>query len=104
MNIALAEVQKNCPTAPMKVIVSPGQMVVTPGVLDTFDQHDLMGCIVRHLCGDWGDIGKEDADSNTHALFAGNRLLSAYLIDGEKLWIITEADRSSTTLLLPSEY
>ncbi len=59
----------------------------------------------RHARGDWGDLEPSDQRANNHALREGSRLLSAYhTSSGEKLWIITEADRSATTLLLPSEY
>ena len=61
----------------------------------------------RHLTGDWGDLSDEDKLSNQQALQYGERLFSAYEIDSEgqkKLWIITESDRSFTTMLLPSEY
>jgi hypothetical protein len=59
----------------------------------------------RHACGDWGDVDAEDAEANAEALECGSRLLSAYQLEsGERLWIITEADRSSTTILLSGEY
>ncbi len=59
----------------------------------------------RHQTGDWGDLGQVDIDENIRSLEVGYRLLSAYKTEkGEKLWIITEADRSLTTILLPSEY
>ncbi|HWG33965.1 MAG TPA: hypothetical protein VN650_07335 [Gemmatimonadaceae bacterium] len=59
----------------------------------------------RHVAGDWGDVGAEDWKANDEALVTGERLLSAYVVRlGERLWIITEADRSLTTVLLPDEY
>ena len=61
--------------------------------------------VLRHLAGDWGDLCQEDKQANAAALTYGSRLLSAYDIPpNHRLWIITEADRSSTTLLLPQEY
>lgn len=64
--------------------------------------HDL---IVRHVAGDFGDLDDEDKQSNTDAVASGGRVFSAYEIaSGVRVWVITEADRSSTTLLLPSEY
>jgi len=61
--------------------------------------------IQRHVVGDWGDICAEDRQVNADALQYGARLMSVYAITpSEKLWIITEADRSCTTLLLPQEY
>ena len=59
----------------------------------------------HHVAGDWGELDEEDRRENELSVARGFRLLSSYtLSSGEKLWIITEADRSSTTLLLPSEY
>ena len=59
----------------------------------------------RHVGGDWGCVGEEDRRLNDEALLHGDRILSAYRTDrGVKLWVITEADRSSTTVLLPEEY
>lgn len=59
----------------------------------------------RHAWGDWGDVSAEDAHANERALEEGSRVFSAYaLATGERLWIITEADRTSTTVLLPEEY
>jgi hypothetical protein len=61
--------------------------------------------IERHASGDWGDVPLEDARENEYSLKHGFRLLSSYsLLNGERVWIITEADRSSTCLLLPREY
>jgi hypothetical protein len=61
--------------------------------------------LVRHALGDWGDLCDEDRQSNSEALADDLRILSAYrLSDGTKIWIITEADRSGTTVLLPEEY
>jgi hypothetical protein len=90
-----------------------GQIVSTPGALDACPHDQLMRCLLRHSRGDWGSVCKEDAASNEEAVTAGFRILSAYPIDDSKpckgfgsntLWIITEADRSVTTFLLPSEY
>ena len=64
-----------------------------------------MVLLARHLSGDWGEVCAEDAKENEFSLQHGFRLLSAYrLSDGTKIWIITEADRSATTFLLPEEY
>jgi hypothetical protein len=84
-----------------------GQTVMTPGAMDVLaktEQHpgDFFS---RHLAGDWGELCEEDKQANQDALEQNLRLLSAYrTTDGTKLWIITEADRSVTTLLLPEEY
>lgn len=59
----------------------------------------------RHAYGDWGEMEEEDKRANDAALKEGGRLFSAYTLStGERLWIITEADRSATTLLMPMEY
>ena len=90
-----------------------GRIVSTPGVLETCTHDQLMRCLFRHTRGDWGSVDKEDAATNDEAVTGGDRILSAYPIDPAKpskgfgentLWIITEADRSVTTFLLPSEY
>lgn len=61
--------------------------------------------LVRHASGDFGDVDAEDAQLNRDAIVNGDRVLSAYtLSSGERIWIITEADRSITTILLPSDY
>ena len=84
---------------------SPGRLVATPGVLDAVPREELMNAFYRHLYCDWGDISEQDKQMNNDALKHGERLLSAYRSsDNVKFWIITEADRSYTTMLLPSEY
>ena len=85
----------------------PGRVVATPGVLEVLTAAgvDPATLLDRHIVGDWGDLGEEDWRENEFSLSRGFRLLSSYpLPDGQKVWIITEADRSATTLLLPSEY
>ena len=84
-----------------------GQVVATPGALEALEQSGQSPAMFlnRHVVGDWGNVDDEDKQANDQALIEGTRLLSAYrLSDGTKIWIITEADRSSTCLLLPSEY
>jgi len=84
-----------------------GRTVATPGALDALI---LAGTIPkalldRHVRGDWGDLDEDDWRANGQALSVGTRLLSAYALpDGVRVWVITEADRSATTLLLPEEY
>ena len=66
---------------------------------------DLSSFMRRHHCGDWGDLGDEDKQSNKEALEDGFRILSCYQVgNGRRIYIITEADRSSTCILLPEEY
>ena len=82
-----------------------GRLLATPGVLDAVSGDDLAAALGRHLSGDWGDVGESDKRSNNTALKTDARLFSAYhTAANEKFWIITEADRSATTVLLPSEY
>ena len=84
-----------------------GQLVATPGVLAAMEKTG-QGCaefLERHVSGDWGDLCDDDKQANAEALEQGLRILSAYrLHDGERIWVITEADRSSTCCLIPSEY
>ena len=84
-----------------------GQVVSTPGALDALANadEDSWEFLTRHASGDWGDLGEEDRRENERSLKDGCRLLSAYtLSNGTSIWIITEADRSSTCILLPDEY
>ena len=84
-----------------------GQTVITPGAIDALEKSEQHpgDFLSRHLAGDWGDVCADDAQTNQEALEERLRLLSSYrTTEGEKLWIITEADRSVTTLLLPGEY
>jgi len=84
-----------------------GQIVATPGALAAFEESGEQpgDFLRRHACGDWGDLCDEDRKENEFSLLHGFRLLSSYtLSSGTKIWVISEADRSSTTLLLPEEY
>jgi hypothetical protein len=84
-----------------------GRIVATPGALETMARNGTSGQVylARHASGDWGDLDAEDKAANDEALTHGGRLFSAYLLsDGTKVWVITEADRSSTCILLPEEY
>ncbi len=83
-----------------------GRVVATPGALEALalagvEPHELLS---RHAGGDWGELDAHDRRANGRALEDGTRLLSSYPVGDGKVWIITEADRSSTCLLLPSEY
>ena len=85
-----------------------GHVVATPGALDVVRAHglDILALVRRHARGDWGDLSRDDALANDLALdpTCPARVLSAYETVGGRIWIITEADRSATTVLLPSEY
>ena len=83
----------------------PGTMAITRGAMSVLVPEDAAKGMGRHLRGDWGDVGKADWQSNDDALKHGLRLLSSYQDrKGTKFWIITEHDRSLTTVLLPEEY
>jgi len=82
-----------------------GRVVITPNALDQLTPADVQLGLQRHQAGDWGDLGEEDWKENDHALRTGLRLLSSYRsTGGVTYWIITEADRSATTLLMPDDY
>jgi hypothetical protein len=84
-----------------------GRLVATPGALAAMDAvgEAPLPFVSRHLRGDWGDVDPDDKRANDRATRVGERLLSAYrLSDGTRIWIITEADRSSTCILLPEDY
>lgn len=89
----------------MNARFSLGRIVATPGALERYSPDQLAQFLRRHLTGDWGDLDAHDRAANKTALQIGARIFSSYRMpDGEKLWIITEADRSATTFLLPGEY
>lgn len=93
-----------------------GKLVVSKWIQDEFEETYgfkafAMNCLLRHRACDWGDLSEEDKRRNDQALNAGERILSAYDIPkffcfgfADKIWIITEADRSATTILFPKEY
>ncbi len=88
-------------------LFDPGAVVATPGALRLLAQAGIqpLDLLRRHLAGDWGDLDAEDRRENSYALQHGFRLLSSYQVTPtEKVWVITEADRSATTILLPEEY
>ena len=90
-----------------EILFSTGQIVGTPGALEAMEnaQVDPVELLERHLYGDWGDLCPEDSELNDSAVQSGGRIMSSYMLPIDvKIWIITEWDRSATTLLLPSEY
>ena len=85
---------------------SPGRVVATPGALAGIEASgdDPLAFLFRHVSGDWGELDENDVRENELSLREGFRLLSAYTLStGMKIWVITEADRCVTTLLLPDE-
>jgi hypothetical protein len=90
-----------------KPLFALGQVVATPGALAALEDagQNPGEFLQRHVTGDWGDLDEHDRNENELALRQGLRLLSAYqTTKGVRLWVITEWDRSVTTLLLPEEY
>lgn len=87
-------------------LFSLGQIVATPGALELLDRHAINAAdlLARHQSGDWGVIPEEDVHENQFSVSNGCRILSSYPFGEDRIWIITEADRSSTTLMLPEEY
>ena len=92
-----------------------GQLLATPAALATLDRLGVLPLELvmgRHVVGDWGDLCDEDRELNMHSIAHGMRIFSTYkltVVAGdskttETVWVITEADRASTTILLPSEY
>ena len=90
-----------------KPLFDLGQLVATPGALAALEKsgQSPMDFLSRHVTGDWGDIPEEDRKENQFSLEKGFRLMSSYTTSaGDRLWVITEASRSHSTLLLPDEY
>jgi hypothetical protein len=101
------------PSAKQPPLFELGQVVATPGALSACSEEYLSLCLGRHVRGDWGSVCDDDKETNDQALIDGNRIISAYPINprepcqdlgDNRLWIITEWDRSATTFLLPDEY
>ena len=85
---------------------SLGRVFATPGVLQALAQAGMgaLPLLARHQSGDWGLVDADDRDANEQAIEHGWRLVSSYAVGDRRFWIITEADRSATTILLPEEY
>lgn len=84
-----------------------GTVVATPGAIEALDQAGVNGgaLVLRHVKGDWGDVPPPDAAMNEEAITNGSRIMSSYTLSTSvRIWIITEAGRHCTTLLLPDEY
>jgi hypothetical protein len=87
-------------------LFSLGRTLATPAAREELSElnYSPLNLLRKHMSGDWSEMAEEDQQSNREALTEGSRIFSAYTIQGVKFWVITEADRSSTTILLPSEY
>lgn len=83
-----------------------GRTVATPNAIDTLRKAgaDAAELLDRHIIGDFGDLCEEDRKQNKLAIKHDMRVMSSYQVDGQEVWVITEADRSSTTILLPGDY
>jgi hypothetical protein len=82
-----------------------GRLFITMSADEQLDEEDVSNALKRHLQGDWGDLSENDKASNEEALKTDTRLLSSYHDKkGVKFWVLTEADRSVTTVLLPDDY
>lgn len=84
-----------------------GQLVATPAAVAALSAAGVSVYLLlnRHACGDWGELSDEDRQQNELAITMNQRVLSSYLLgNGQKIWIITEWDRSATTVLLPDDY
>jgi hypothetical protein len=82
-----------------------GQVVITANALAIIPPAEVNAALARHASGDWGELCREDKSENERALNGEGRLFSAYAAkDGPRFWIITESDRSVTTVLLPADY
>jgi hypothetical protein len=83
-----------------------GRTLATPAAREKLSElnYSPLDLLRKHMSGDWSEMDKDDQKSNHEAITEGSRIFSAYTIQGTKFWVITESDRSSTTILLPSEY
>lgn len=84
---------------------SLGALVITAGALDVLDESSVAACVARHASGDWGALCDEDRRENERALLCGSRLFSVYRdAAGRKFYVVSEANRAVTTVLLPEDY
>ena len=88
----------------MDIKFSLGQTVATQGIMGLLTEEEIVTLLNRHAAGDWGDLDEEDKELNKDALINGERLFSSYDTQKGKVWVITEYDRSVTTVLSPDEY
>ena len=85
-------------------VIELGRVVITRGAMATLNETDVQAALRRHRSGDWGTLCAEDREANDVAVHEQLRLVSVYDSDGTKFYVITEWDRSATTVLLPEEY
>lgn len=102
--LALGDNNMNTTASDSKKVLL-GRTLITPGAQDSIPKEDVVAALGRHARGDWGEVSPDDREENELSLVEGFRLLSAYTSsNGVRFWVITEADRSATTVLLPEEY
>lgn len=87
-------------------LFSVGQVVATPGAIEVCEANNIqpLELVRKHAGGDWGVLSKQDVQANQNGVAYGGRIFSSYPAGNGKIWVITEADRSSTCLLLPADY
>ncbi len=85
------------------VFLSIGKIYKTPGV-EALGEDVFRAAIARHIQCNWSEMDPQDQSANAEAIRHGGRVFSSHTLKGEKVWVITEADRASTTVLLPIEY
>lgn len=89
----------------MKNTITLGQILITRNAMGVVSPSEAIDALMRHMSGDWGDVCEEDRSSNEYAVANGLRVFSVYHTEtGAKFWVITEWDRSATTILLPEDY
>ncbi len=94
----------NVPNIPV-ALFPLGNVVASASALQALTHEEMQSALRRHQGGDWGDLIDEDKAENNSALLEGRRIMSLYTTDdGQQFWILTEADRSTTTIFLPEEY
>ncbi len=89
-----------------KPLFDLGRLTATQSALHFLERIEMQPLILlrRHVVGDWGDLDRGDIEANKQSIQDGSRILSAYLLQNEKVYVITEGDRSITTILMASEY
>ena len=89
----------------MQTRLELGQLLITPAAHEALSPTDVRAALDRHARGDWGDVTGDDGEANDEALENEGRLFSVYHnLAGLKFWVITESDRSATTVMLPDDY
>ncbi|MBV1774352.1 hypothetical protein KSF73_01350 [Burkholderiaceae bacterium DAT-1] len=91
----------------LRALFLPGNIVATPTAMKIVKSHriTIASLLARHLSGDWGNVDPDDQTANDLAIYSNQRILSSFILGkSDTVWVITEADRHQTTILLPGEY